>query len=93
LFSKAADRAKMSTSTIALGLAVLLLGGALAFRFAPALLGCKIKGNISVETREHIYHVPGQKYYSQTDINVFRGERCFCSEEAAKAAGWRKSRI
>jgi hypothetical protein len=55
--------------------------------------GCDIKGNISYLTGEHIYHVPGQKYYSLTTINRWRGERWFCSEGAAVAAGWRKSKI
>ena len=53
---------------------------------------CDIKGNISFETGEKIYHVPGQKYYSQTVIDTSFGERWFCSEEEARAAGWRKSR-
>ncbi|MGJ8585096.1 MAG: thermonuclease family protein [Marinosulfonomonas sp.] len=52
---------------------------------------CRIKGNIS--KNGHIYHVPGQKYYEQTGINASRGERWFCSEAEAIAAGWRRSRI
>jgi len=54
---------------------------------------CRIKGNVSIETGEHIYHVPGQKYYAQTRIDPRYGERWFCSEAEARAAGWRKSRI
>lgn len=54
---------------------------------------CNIKGNISFDTGEKIYHVPGQKYYNSTQINESRGERWFCSEEEARAAGWRKSEI
>ncbi|MDK4726400.1 succinoglycan biosynthesis protein exoi [Rhizobium phaseoli] len=53
---------------------------------------CKIKGNISIETGERIFHVPGQRYYSQTKINPRYGERWFCSEFEAWAAGWRKSK-
>ncbi|RVA55515.1 hypothetical protein EN933_08145 [Mesorhizobium sp. M7A.F.Ca.US.001.01.1.1] len=55
-------------------------------------IGCNIKGNVSIDTGEHIYHVPGQKYYSQTIIRPEYGERWFCSEAEARAAGWRKSR-
>ena len=55
--------------------------------------GCKIKGNVSIDTGERIYHVPGQRYYQQTRINPRHGERWFCSEAEARAAGWRKSRI
>lgn len=54
---------------------------------------CKIKGNISQNTGEHIYHVPGQRYYSKTRIMPEYGERWFCSEAEARAAGWRKSKI
>jgi len=52
---------------------------------------CVIKGNISFATGERIYHVPGQAYYDETVINEQYGERWFCSEDEALAAGWRKS--
>jgi hypothetical protein len=54
---------------------------------------CDIKGNISVETGERIYHVPGQKYYAKTRISEGKGERWFCSEAEARAAGWRRSKV
>ena len=57
----------------------------------PTPTQCNIKGNISYNTGEKIYHVPGQKYYEATRISVAYGERWFCSEEEAKAAGWRRS--
>jgi hypothetical protein len=41
---------------------------------------CDIKGNVSINTREHIYHLPGQKYYSQTIIRPVFGKKWFCSE-------------
>lgn len=53
---------------------------------------CLIKGNISYYGGKKIYHVPGQKYYSVTQINEAAGERWFCTEEEAIAAGWRKSK-
>lgn len=55
--------------------------------------GCPIKGNISQSTGEKIYHAPGQKYYDKTTIDKSKGERWFCNEDEAKAAGWRKSKI
>jgi len=55
------------------------------------LRACPIKGNISIRG-ERIYHVPGAKYYPPTVINIFKGERWFCTEAAAQAAGWRRSR-
>ena len=51
-----------------------------------------IKGNISVHTGEKIYHVPGGEYYDETVINEAKGERWFCTEAEAVAAGWRKSK-
>ena len=53
---------------------------------------CDIKGNISYNTGEKIYHVPGQQYYSRTKINTSYGERWFCTEAEARAAGWRRSK-
>ena len=53
---------------------------------------CHIKGNISPNTGEKIYHAPGQEHYSETRIRTESGERWFCSEAEARAAGWRKER-
>jgi hypothetical protein len=64
-----------------------------ALTFGPPLVGCNVKGNISYNTRERIYHVPGQKYYRTTYMNLIRGERWFCSEANARKAGWRGSRV
>lgn len=52
---------------------------------------CDIKGNVSFNTGERIYHVPGQAYYDETVINEDYGERWFCTEDEAIEAGWRKS--
>lgn len=57
---------------------------------APAPGSCAIKGNISGNGR--IYHVPGQENYAATGIDETRGERWFCSEAEAQAAGWRRAR-
>ncbi|MEX0621581.1 MAG: thermonuclease family protein [Candidatus Woykebacteria bacterium] len=53
---------------------------------------CVIKGNIG-GSGEKIYHLPGQRYYNQTVISEDKGERWFCTESAAQAAGWRKSKL
>lgn len=55
--------------------------------------GCNIKGNVSVSSGERIFHVPGQRYYSETVIRREYGERYFCTEAEARAAGWRRSRV
>jgi hypothetical protein len=70
-----------------------LLAGFIGLELGPPLVGCNVKANISFNTREKIYHVPGQEYYWQTRINWLSGERWFCSEQAARQAGWRRSRI
>lgn len=49
---------------------------------------CLIKGNVS-RSGARIYHRPGQKDYSKTKIREELGERWFCSEAEARAAGWR----
>lgn len=48
---------------------------------------CMIKGNISSSGR--IYHLPGSAAYDKTQIDESRGERWFCTEAEAQAAGWR----
>jgi endonuclease YncB( thermonuclease family) len=52
---------------------------------------CRIKGNISSKG-ERIYHVPGGRWYNETKISESKGERWFCSEAEAQAAGWRPSK-
>lgn len=49
--------------------------------------GCPIKGNISQNGR--IYHTPWSPWYKATKINKAKGERWFCNEAEALAAGWR----
>ena len=51
---------------------------------------CVIKGNISGSGR--IFHVPGQENYAKTVISPGKGERWFCTEAEAQAAGWRKAK-
>jgi len=52
---------------------------------------CPIKGNISAKD-VRIYHMPGQEFYTRTRIDPSKGERWFCSEGDARAAGWRAAR-
>lgn len=51
---------------------------------------CSIKGNINTKG-ERIYHVPGGRWYEKTEIDQGKGEKMFCSEAEAQAAGWRKA--
>ena len=52
---------------------------------------CNIKGNVS-RKGDLIYHIPGQRHYDETRITSSKGERWFCSEDEARAAGWRRAR-
>jgi micrococcal nuclease len=62
---------------------------------------CVIKGNISSNSsasakttadEAKIYHLPECAYYKQTVIDESKGEKWFCSEAEAIAAGWRKAK-
>lgn len=48
---------------------------------------CAIKGNITREGSK-LYWVPGSRRYNETIITEASGERWFCTEEEARAAGW-----
>jgi hypothetical protein len=58
---------------------------------AASVPTCLIKGNVNFNDGEKIYHLPGQVYYNETVIDPRYGERWFCTEDEARAAGWRKS--
>jgi endonuclease YncB( thermonuclease family) len=49
---------------------------------------CPIKGNIN-RAGIRIYHTPYSRTYDATRVDPTRGERWFCSESEALAAGWR----
>lgn len=47
---------------------------------------------MSFRTGERIYHLPGQSFYEETVITPEKGERWFCTEEEARANGWRRTK-
>ena len=49
---------------------------------------CAIKGNVNSDG-ERIYHAPDGRSYSRTDIKPEEGDRWFCNEAEAVAAGFR----
>jgi endonuclease YncB( thermonuclease family) len=53
--------------------------------------GCPIKGNITANGR--IYHMPWSPWYGKVRIEPEKGERWFCGESEALAAGWRPARV
>ena len=72
--------------------AAAIVAAAVVLASQSAAQECNIKGNVNTRG-ERIYHVPGQKYYNDTVIQSSHGERWFCSEEEARAAGWRRSKV
>jgi hypothetical protein len=64
---------------------------AVSTAFSSFKIGCDIKGNVSINSSAKIYHMPGQRYYLETNIRPEFGERWFCSEAEARAAGWRRA--
>jgi hypothetical protein len=57
----------------------------------PPKADCNIKGNISWNNNQKLYHLPGMKDYKITKIDPGKGERWFCTESEAIASGWRKA--
>ena len=49
-----------------------------------------IKGNASANNGDRIYHCPGWRDYDRIVINYSEGDRMFCSEAEARAAGFRE---
>lgn len=49
---------------------------------------CPIKGNVGA-SGARIYHMPGSRAYPEVRIDTRKGERWFCKESGAIAAGWR----
>ena len=58
-----------------------------AQRTAPD--GCPIKGQMTSDRR--VYVLPWAPQYDRVKVRTARGERWFCSEAEAKAAGWQPS--
>lgn len=56
----------------------------------PPVTECAIKGNVNREG-ERIYFLPGNSAYGKVRMDKGMGERWFCSEDEAVAAGWRKA--
>jgi len=52
---------------------------------------CLIKGNIN-QLGKRIYFIPHSSFYNSVKIDKEVGERWFCSEHDARAAGWQKSK-
>lgn len=51
---------------------------------------CVIKGNWVLGTKQKTYHFPGCGEYNQTIIELYKGDRWFCTEKEAKKEGFVK---
>lgn len=58
---------------------------------SPPVAECNIKGNVN-RSGERIYFLPSNSAYGNVKMDKGLGERRFCSEQEAIAAGWRKAR-
>lgn len=83
----------LALGLLATAAAGLYSAGDLVSSVSATAQGCTIKGNVSIRSGEKIFHVEGQEYYAATRISPEYGERWFCSEAEARAAGWREARI
>eukprot|EP00879_Flechtneria_rotunda_P005827 GHRR01006131.1.p1 GENE.GHRR01006131.1~~GHRR01006131.1.p1 ORF type:complete len:319 (+),score=111.51 GHRR01006131.1:262-1218(+) len=63
----------------------------------PAISGASkcngplIKGNINSKGQK-LYHTPNSRAYTRVEINERKGEKFFCSEQEALAAGWQPAK-
>ena len=55
----------------------------------PTTPGCEIKGNVR---EEKIYFTPECQQYKITDVQLYLGDRWFCTEREAFEAGFRKGK-
>jgi micrococcal nuclease len=49
---------------------------------------CVIKGNIETSSGIRLYHLPSCRHYKQVVLDLDMGEQYFCTENAAKDAGF-----
>lgn len=58
----------------------------------PVPESCKVKGSLNA-TGEKIYQIPSDEFYAVTVVVPEKGERMFCAEADAIAAGWRRGTV
>ena len=80
---------------LVIGTAMVMTGPALlsevVSRFYVDPMPCAIKGEITVADNR-VYYLPDSRDYEKVTISARRGERWFCTEAAAREAGWQPTR-
>jgi endonuclease YncB( thermonuclease family) len=61
------------------------------YQIQPPDPKCAIKANDDERTGKKLYFTPSCNYYSLVAVQKYRGDRWFCTEKAAQAAGFTKS--
>jgi len=61
------------------------------WRYCVSDQGCEIKGNVRRDKGTSIYHLPNCYNWEKVVVDESKGDRWFCSEEEAVAAGFIKS--
>jgi endonuclease YncB( thermonuclease family) len=64
----------------------------ICYQFTPPNPKCTIKGNLDRSQNKWVYLTPNCSYYKVTAIELFQGERWFCTEKEAITAGFTKDR-
>ena len=88
-YNKAMDMKKYRKIYVSLGI-LLVTAVAIFYIYRGFNFGCNIKGNINANGKK-IYHTADCPLYKETTIDKAAGEKLFCSEKEAVAAGWRKA--
>jgi len=60
-----------------------------AKRLARRKLWWSARVRLRAASQARLHHVPGSASYERTQVDIAKGERWFCIEADAKAAGWR----
>lgn len=89
VYNKAINMKNYKKIFISLGV-LLILAVAVYYLYQSFSPKCDIKGNINAGG-DKIYHTSDCSSYAETIINEDKGEKWFCSEKEAIAAGWRKA--
>ncbi|MGK6316857.1 hypothetical protein [Neorhizobium sp. DT-125] len=73
----------MVFAAVTVALSLIVFSGGLA-----ATSDCVIKGNFDVLSGTRSYYLPRHPKYGQIDVNIWNGDRWFCTAAEAREGGW-----